>query len=204
MSKAMNPIFKVLLCICALSVSGAGAAYAGQKEDQIAEDSGMSAFFEKDYGKAFRLLLSIAERDFPQAQLYLGFMYIDGKGVTKDYEKGEYYYKKSADQGYSHAQQVLGSCLVKGPCFHRDVVRGLDLMEAAARNGMDTALLELAFMYKRGEGVPKDYVLALKWFNLAAASFEGWATYRDDMEEEMASAQIAEAQKLSREWKPNK
>ena len=33
MSKALNPIFKVLLCVCALSVGGAGAAYAGPKED---------------------------------------------------------------------------------------------------------------------------------------------------------------------------
>jgi len=41
MSKSMNPIFKVLLCIWALSVSGAGAANAGPS------DADICAFIEK-------------------------------------------------------------------------------------------------------------------------------------------------------------
>ena len=36
----MNPIFKVLLCICALSVSGAGAAYAGASANKIVPING--------------------------------------------------------------------------------------------------------------------------------------------------------------------
>ena len=64
-------------------------------------------------------------------------------------------------------------------------------------------------MYANGEGVPQDYVLAYMWLNLAAAQGgvswpEGYApSYRRDVvAKSMTREQIAEAQKLAREWKP--
>ena len=66
-------------------------------------------------------------------------------------------------------------------------------------------------MYANGQGVPKDYVVAHKWFNLAASRFT-WAEeagYRDNATKDrdliaanMTPAQIAEAQKRARDWKP--
>jgi TPR repeat protein len=51
--------------------------------------------------------------------------------------------------------------------------------------------------------VPKDIVRAYMWFNLAAAQgLEGAEKYRDEVAQHMTPAQIAEAQKLAREWKP--
>jgi TPR repeat protein len=69
-------------------------------------------------------------------------------------------------------------------------------------------LLDLGIMYHEGLGVPQDYVLAHMWFNLAAAQGDWVAeTFakpgRDQLaDESMTSEQIAEAQKLAREWKP--
>ena len=58
-------------------------------------------------------------------------------------------------------------------------------------------------MYDNGEGVPQDYVTAHMWFNLAAASGNKDAVKaRDIVAAQMTPAQIAEAQKLAREWKP--
>ena len=58
-------------------------------------------------------------------------------------------------------------------------------------------------MYDRGQG---DYVRAHMWFNLSAAQ-EGAdsqiaAKDRDNIAKLMTPAQIAEAQKLAREWRP--
>lgn len=56
-----------------------------------------------------------------------------------------------------------------------------------------------------GEGVPKDLVLAYMWANLAAAQGNEMAKEaRDVWEKQMTPAQIAEGQKLSRDWKPKK
>ncbi len=50
-----------------------------------------------------------------------------------------------------------------------------------------------------------DYVLAYMWANLAAAQGQELAVQlRDVLVEEMTSNQIAEAQRLAREWKPLK
>jgi len=49
--------------------------------------------------------------------------------------------------------------------------------------------------------VDADLVSAHKWFNLAAARGNASAlTYRVELAREMSADQVAEAQKLAREW----
>jgi hypothetical protein len=57
-------------------------------------------------------------------------------------------------------------------------------------------------MYANGDGATKDNVHAFMWYNLAAAQgFIGAKTNRDLIGKIMTHAQIAEARKLSQEWK---
>ena len=56
-------------------------------------------------------------------------------------------------------------------------------------------------MYYLGLGVPKDLVTAQMWFYLAAPSYIPARKNRDILEKQMTPDQIAEAQKLAREWK---
>ena len=66
-----------------------------------------------------------------------------------------------------------------------------------------TAQAGLGFMYEAGRGVPQNYVLAHMWFDLAAArGFRRAAELRDLSVDHMTPEQVAEAQKLAREWKP--
>jgi TPR repeat protein len=61
----------------------------------------------------------------------------------------------------------------------------------------------LAKLYASGRGVPKNIVVSQMWLTLSAAQGNEHAMKaRDLLEERMNSAQIAEAQKLVREWKP--
>jgi TPR repeat protein len=59
-------------------------------------------------------------------------------------------------------------------------------------------------MYFDGQGVPQDYVLAHKWLNLAAAQggmrSDTAVKARDNVASQMTPEQIAEAQRLAREW----
>ena len=58
-------------------------------------------------------------------------------------------------------------------------------------------------MYALGLGVPQDYVHAHMWISLAAAQGDADAVNnRDIVAAKMTPDQIAEAQKLAREWKP--
>ncbi len=72
-----------------------------------------------------------------------------------------------------------------------------------AEQGFARAQSNLAKMYRRGEGVPQDDVLAHMWFNLAAAQgHEDARKFRDKLAGRMTPAQLAEAQRLAREWTP--
>lgn len=74
-----------------------------------------------------------------------------------------------------------------------------------AEQGNAAAQSLLGFVYSAGDGVPQDFVEAHKWVNLAASRATNelqkeYAELRDALAELMTPAQIAEAQKLAREW----
>ena len=130
----MKNIFKVLLCVCALSVSGAGAAYAGPKEDAIA------AYDEGDYKRAARLFEPLAKHGDALAQFKLGFMYTNGDGVLQDYKEGMKWYRLSAEQGNAEAQNFLGGMYVNGQGVVRDNVYAHMWWNIAASSGSESAV----------------------------------------------------------------
>ena len=62
-------------------------------------------------------------------------------------------------------------------------------------------LFDLGMMYSVGRSVPVDYVTAHKWFNLAAMQGNrDAARLRQEVAEQMSSADIAAAQRAARAW----
>jgi TPR repeat protein len=61
-------------------------------------------------------------------------------------------------------------------------------------------------MYALGAGVPQDYVQAHMWFNLAASKSsrirDMAISDREAVASRMTPEQLAEAQRLAREWQP--
>ena len=73
--------------------------------------------------------------------------------------------------------------------------------DIAAQGGTVDALFELGIMHATGREAGVDLVLAHKFFNLAAMRGNAEAKrYRMEISREMDKRQIAEAQKLAREW----
>ena len=88
--------------------------------------------------------------------------------------------------------------------YHRgDYATALPIFRQLADQGNARAQGNLGVMCRKGQGVPQDYVQEHIWFNLAAAQGEEEAgKWRNILAKQMTPAQIAEAQKLAREWKP--
>ncbi len=60
---------------------------------------------------------------------------------------------------------------------------------------------QMGINHSTGRGVPADLVAAHMWFNLAAARGNREAArMRQEIAQEMTSAEIAEAQRQAREW----
>jgi TPR repeat protein len=74
-------------------------------------------------------------------------------------------------------------------------------VELGSQTAAPDALFELGMLYATGRDVEADLVVAHKWFNLAAARGNQSALVRrTELAREMSADQIAEAQKLAREW----
>ena len=85
----------------------------------------------------------------------------------------------------------------------QDYVTALKWYTKAAQQNYASAQNNLGVMYDNGEGVVQDYVMAHVWYNLAAAHGNKKAREnRDTVARKMTRDQIAEAQRLAREWKP--
>jgi uncharacterized protein len=95
-----------------------------------------------------------------------------------------------------------------GSGIEQDDFIALRWYRRAAEYGFLSAMLELGDRYAEGRTVPQDYVQAHKWFNLAgsgaASSEEALRDRAVHARERVAAAmtpeQIAEAQRLAREW----
>ena len=126
------------------------------------------------------------------------------------YNSGDYatairLWRKAAEQGTAKAQNNLGVMYDKGQGVPQDYIEAVKWYRKAAEQGYAVAQFNLGYMYNKGRGVPPDDIEAHKWYNLAAAQGNADAVKnRDNIAKRMRSAQIAEAQKRAREWKPTK
>ncbi len=181
-----------------------GGAAAGPLED------GIAAYERGDYATALRLWRPLAEQGNAFLQYNLGLMYTKGQGVPRDHAEAIKWYRLAAEQGYAAAQSNLGLMYEKGRGVPQDYAEAAKWYRLAAEQGYAHAQFNLGLMYAKGQGVPQDDVQAYMWFYLAAERFSApeaenrdqAVKYRDIVASEMTPVQIAEAQRLAREWRP--
>jgi len=76
-----------------------------------------------------------------------------------------------------------------------------DTINIAGQGGQGDALLELGLIWSTGRDGVVDLVQAHKWFNLAASRGNDAAKrYRTEVAQLMTKAEVAQAQKLARQW----
>jgi hypothetical protein len=117
--------------------------------------------------------------------------------------------KTLAEQGFPAAQYNVGVMYYEGRDVPQDYAEAVKWYRKAAEQGDANAQYNLGGMYYQGKGVQQDYIIALMWLNLAAsrmsdAEKRGAVRNRDTVASKMTPEQIAEAQRLAREWKPKK
>ena len=165
--------------------------------------AGMDANNRGDYATALREWRPLAEQGDALAQYNLGVLYRKGRGVPQDDVHARQWYAKAAAQGQAKAQFNLGTLYFNGEGVAKDYQQALRWFRLAADQGEALAQTKIAIMYDEGQGVPKNFVQAYKWYSLAATNGDKPAPQlRDLIANQMTPAQIAEAQKLAREWKP--
>jgi len=166
---------KMILSALLAFIVAAAAAPASAKTFEEEMREAAAAYERKDMATAVRIWKVWAARNVAEAQTLLGAMYWSGEGVPRNHHEAARLYLAAAQQGYARAQNDIG------------------------------------FMLGFGEGVPpRDDVEAYKWIQLAINRYTAKNQDRLDqarkdlatLASRMNPAQIAEAEKRVRAWKP--
>lgn len=135
-------------------------------------NKGVCLLEKKEYGEAYDVMVSAAEKGLAAAQSVLGYMYDVGIGVTQDYVQAEHWYRMAANQGDVDAMVHLGTMYYSGVeeyGIRKDFNKAFHYYSRAANFGNDAeAQLYLAYMYLRGEGTEQDLEKAFEWTEKSA------------------------------------
>ena len=153
----------------------------------------------------------------------LGRLYLSGRIGQRDIEKARPLLRKAFELGASGAGRLLYDIDVRREFSATGKLKesgpyDFSACQQDAEFGDAECQFKIGLHYWEGDLVPKDIVLAYKWLNLSAArswDFGGEIgeklnqvsqlmarEARDSLQREMTSAQVTEAQRMSREWKP--
>jgi uncharacterized protein len=169
-------------------------------------------------GDAAPWLRKSAEQGNSFAMTILGDIYLKGLGVPQDYSEAAKWSLKAAEQEHALAQVNMAAMYFQGHGVVQDYVSAAKWALRAGEQDCPDDSMRIcaqarglaASIYFAGLGVPQDYVLTHMWANLAAATWPAAlgpntaAKLRDDVTTKMTTEQIAEAQRLAREWKPKR
>jgi len=138
--------------------------------------SGMAAFRNKDYLKAFKEWKAAADAGSAEAQFDLGVLYAQGKGTRRDLTEAAFWYRRAADQGNAAAAFALGQMYARGWGAPRDEVEAMRWFQMAA-GGSETDPLPSSWVAIEGYGIPQDYAQAAYWYHAAAMKGQAEAQY---------------------------
>lgn len=147
--------------------------------------------------------LLAAKQGDAEAQCQTAISYRFGLGLPEDDKESVRWLLLSAKQGYPDAQLMLAMRYREGRGVLKNYSEAIDWATKAANQGHAESQFNLGDWLLNTEGLKRDKVKAYMWLNLAAVKdYQGAAGARDKLEREMTPEEIAEAQKLSREWEP--
>jgi TPR repeat protein len=183
---------------------------------------------ERNEAEAVKWFRLAADQGLVAAQNNLADTYLLGLGVPQDFGEAFKWYRIAADQNSSYAENVIGIGYEHGLYVAQDDAEAFRWYRRAAnriyeRPGdtwIHSPQYNIGAMYASGRGTAQDYVRALMWFTLAAAfgdtkppgplgiKLVDTSKYtaleqRDRLMALMTSAQITEAERMAREWRPH-
>ena len=144
---------------------------------------------------------AVAKEGSAEEQYNLGVRY--ERAYPQDHREAVRWYRLAAMQ--RHVEAIYRLCLLSdiGRGMPQDYHEALRWCLLAADQGHGQAMYTIGTYYDKARAVTRDVVQAHRWYNLAAANgYEDGAKWRDRLALDMTPAQIAEAQLLARNWKP--
>jgi TPR repeat protein len=146
----------------------------------------------KDVKEAIRWFRLAAEKANPDAELSLAQAYANGEGVEADEKEALRWLKLSATHGHPIAQSDYAFAILDED--DPDLCgESAEWLRKSALQGKSSAMFNLAIMYQRGIGVPKDRITAFAWYMVSA--MDGSEEIQEEVEKVLANATASERRK---------
>jgi hypothetical protein len=191
-------VLSVIIASCATQYQSQGVA-GGDADAANALQRARAAYDRQDYVTALRELRPLAQQGNAPAQNNLGFMYMEGRGVTQDDAEAVRLYRQAAAQGNAYAYGNLGLMYAEGRGVTQDNAEAVRLYRQAAAQGNTMGQNNLGFMYMEGRGVTQDDAEAVRLYRQAATQGYALAQYNLGVRYEQGrgvTRDLAEASRL--------
>jgi TPR repeat protein len=109
-----------------------------------------------------------AAQGHSEAQVHLGHMSYQGRGMAQSDVEAARWWQKAADQGHAQAQHNLGTMFDQGRGVAQSDVEAARCWQKAADQGIAEAQNKLGHMSYQGRGVAQSDVEATRWWQKAA------------------------------------
>lgn len=123
----------------------------------------------RNAAEAVRLLTTLAEGGNTEAQLMLGQLYLDGRGVAVNTEQALHWFRQAAGKSDPMAVNMVGRCLENGWGTAIDLAAAAEHYRRAAESGLDWGQYNYANLLRTGQGIPRDMAQAFVLYQQAAA-----------------------------------
>lgn len=128
----------------------------------------------EDYTEAQEWLSKAAQRGNQCGEFFLGTMYHDGQGVSKNLPVAAEWYRKAAEQsgrwrGLAEKNLAeIADAFESGEGVKQDYAQAAKWHRVLAEWGIPKSQFRLGLVYAEGVGVPKDEKVSGEWFQKAA------------------------------------
>ncbi|MEM7224709.1 MAG: tetratricopeptide repeat protein [Pseudomonadota bacterium] len=161
-------------------------------------EGALKALRAGDNKEALSQFTKLSKAKNPDAEYWLGHMYVEGIGVKQDVPKGVKLMTKAADQGLVIAMRDLGQIYMRGDGVLQDYAKAFKRLQAAAHQNDAISQRLLGELYANGWGVDADPVWAYVWYDYAAKNHDKDAlALRANLVQTMSTSEITQGEKLA-------
>lgn len=152
-----------------------GTSHAQQKpSDGRLLGEGLVAYVAADFRVAYEILMPLANKGNPIAQLFIGRLFDKGDGVPKDFEAAYRWVSQAAFNGSSEAAYELGTWSEFGSCRGKHPAEALTWYKLAEKNGDSRAANKIGELYLLDTDRAAE---SLFWFKRGAMAYDIDAFY---------------------------
>ena len=187
-ASAVEAVAEALGCDIAFRMEAPPSAAETESRKNItdsAEQYSLGRHFDriKDYSRALYWFVQSAQQDCAEAEYYVGFYLMEGRGGTQDVKTAREWFLRAAENGVPAAQYMTGYFYAEGIACELNEGAAFEWFLRSAKQGYEEAIKVIALSYETGTFVDENTETAVRWRKLLPSQPEATEPPPDEEKE---------------------